>query len=238
MQIIQISDSHISYDKPARAAELEACIRYINAMQPQPDVVVHTGDIAHDGLIEEYRIARRLLDELSAPYFVLAGNRDDRSNLIDVFADEHHIRRDSDFVQYTVEGFAVQLIMIDTVSMESNKGRLCGTRLEHVRGMLGFDRSRPALLFLHHPPFEVCTGPEPRNFEDWAEAEAFISELGRHDRICGVFCGHVHRSFETTVGEVPAGVVSCVVSDLRWDQPNALSPDLPVFKVHDIPSAI
>ncbi|MGI9502218.1 MAG: metallophosphoesterase family protein, partial [Geminicoccaceae bacterium] len=76
MRIIQLSDSHISCDKPARAAELEVCISYINAMPQQPDVVVHTGDVAHDGLVEEYQIAKRLLDELSAPFFVMAGNRD------------------------------------------------------------------------------------------------------------------------------------------------------------------
>ncbi|MGI9388174.1 MAG: metallophosphoesterase, partial [Methyloligellaceae bacterium] len=94
MRIIQLSDSHLSNDKPSRAVELEACIAYIKSLQPQPDAIVHTGDIAHDGDVEEYETARRLLDRLTVPYFVLAGNRDNRSNLIKVFADGTHIRPD------------------------------------------------------------------------------------------------------------------------------------------------
>lgn len=235
MRIIQLSDSHLSGAKPARAAELKACIEHINMMQPQPDVVVHTGDIAHDGLVEEYTIAHRLLNGLSAPYFVLAGNRDNRRNLIKVFADGHHIRPDMDFVQYAIEDFAVRLIMVDTVSTRSNKGRLCEARLKHIEHMLTIDASRPAVLFLHHPPFKVGVGPEPQNFEAWSEAEALTTELKRHDHVRGLYCGHVHRAFETFVGKVPAGVVSSVVSDLRWDRPNASDPDLPVFKTLGIP---
>ncbi len=238
MRIIQISDSHLSRDKPARAAELEACILHINGLRPQPDVVVHTGDIAHDGLVEDYEEAQRLLDRLSAPYFVLAGNRDDRSNLIKTFADGRHIRPDMDFIQYAVEDFATRLIMIDTVSVNSNKGGLCRARLEHIQRMLTIDAARPAVLFLHHPPFIVDVGPEPRNFEDWSEAEALIAELGKHDQLRGVFSGHVHRSFETAVGAVPAGIVSSVSSDIRWDRPNASNPDFPVFKAHYIPTEI
>ena len=234
MRIIQLSDSHLSSDKPSRALELEACITYINALQPQPDVVVHTGDISHDGLVEDYRVARRLLDVLTAPYFVLAGNKDNRQNLIDVFADGVHIREDMSFVQYAVEDFAARLIMVDTVSTSSNKGQLCETRLDHVQQMLTRDSSRSAVMFLHHPPFQVNVGPEPHNFVDWSQAEALMAELGRHEHLRGIFCGHVHRGFETSIGDVPASVVSSVASDVRWDKPKAAERNLPIFDTHCI----
>ncbi len=238
MRIIQLSDSHISSDKPARATELEACINHINKLKPQPDAVVHTGDIAHNGLIEEYKAARQLLDELSAPHFVLAGNRDERRNLIKTFADGVHIHPDMDFVQYAVEDFEVRLIVIDTVSTRSNKGRLCQVRLEHIKRMLTSDTSRPAVLLLHHPPFTVNVGPEPRNFEEWSDAEALMAEVQRHDHIKGVFCGHVHRAFETSIGSMRASVVSSVVSDVRWDKPHEANPDLPVFDAHYLASGV
>ncbi|MDH3664285.1 MAG: metallophosphoesterase [Alphaproteobacteria bacterium] len=232
MRIIQLSDSHLSRDKPARAAELETCIDHINAMRPQPDVVVHTGDVAHDGLIEDYAVARKILDRLNAPYFVLAGNRDNRRNLIEVFADGHHLRSGMAFVQYPVEDFERRLIMIDTVSNRSNKGHLCAERLQHIDQMLAIDRSRPAVLFLHHPPFEVSVGPEPFHFGKRSEAEALIAACQGDERIGGIYCGHVHRAFETVVGGIGAHVVSSVASDVRWDKPNGQEHDRPVFAAH------
>ena len=238
MRILQLSDSHLSPKKPQRAAELEACVNTINALEPMPDLVVHTGDIAHDGQIDEYQTARNLLDRLSVPYFVLTGNRDRRGNLLEVFADGHHLRSDMEFVQYAVEDFDVRLIMIDSMSEATNRGHLCEARLEHIEQMVMADPSRPTVIFLHHPPFRVDVGPVPFNFEDWSEAEALLTICERLDHLRGFYCGHVHRSFETSIGPVPAFVLSCLASDLRWDHPNGPDGDhLPVFKMDDLSSA-
>jgi Icc protein len=217
MRIVQISDSHISLDRPTRTAELEACIRRINTADLQPDVVVHTGDITHNGLVEEYEVARRLLDALLVPYYVLAGNRDDRQALIEVLADDRHIKQGMDFIQYSVEHFDTRMICIDTVSNTSNKGRLCQARLAHVESMLAADRSRRVVLFLHHPPFEVNVAPDPFQFEEWADADALRTLIQKHRQICAVYCGHVHRQAEAMIGSVAAQVATCIASDLRWD---------------------
>jgi 3',5'-cyclic AMP phosphodiesterase CpdA len=236
MRIAQLSDSHLSRAKPNRTAELEACIRAINELQPAPDLVVHTGDIAHDGEIEDYATAKTCLDHLSRPYFVLAGNRDNRRNLLEVFADGEHLRPDMDFVQYAVEDFDCRLLMIDTVCAESNKGGFCEKRLAHLEQMVLADADRPFVLFLHHPPFQVDVGPEPENFYDWSEAEALMGLVERCDRLLGVFCGHVHRTFETSLGKCPACVVSSVASDVRWDKPHGPNSDRPVFKIRSLAS--
>jgi 3',5'-cyclic-AMP phosphodiesterase len=234
MRIVQISDSHISLDHPDRAADLEACVHYINATGLQPDVVVHTGDVAHNGLADEYDVARRILDRLAAPYFVLAGNRDKRSELIEAFSDDDHLRPGMDFVQFSVERFAVRLIIVDTMSRQSNKGGICSRRLSDVSRMLAADTSRPAAVFLHHPPFDVTVAPDPFQFELRTEADAILAELDRHSHICGLYCGHIHRGFEVKLGSLPASVVSSVAADVRWDK--HLHPDgsLPVLKVHDV----
>ncbi len=236
MRIVHLSDTHLAEDRPDRAAALEACVDRIERLRP--DAVVHTGDIAHNGRAEEYRTARTLLDRLSMPYFVLPGNRDDRRNLIEAFADGRHIRPDMPFVQYAVEDFPARLIVVDSVNAGMSKGRLCAERLAGIRRMLAADLSRPACLFLHHPPFEVAVGPYPRHFDPWADAGALIAELQRHDRVAGIFCGHVHRAFETTAGGVPANVVSCLADDLRWDRPDMAQRGLPVIGVHTLSTEV
>ena len=217
MKIIQISDSHISPEKPARTAELEACIQQINAAEQQPDAVVHTGDISHDGLVEEFQIARELLNTLSVPYYVLVGNRDRREVLAEVFADGQHITKGMDFIQYSVEQFETRLICIDTASGVGNKGRICAARIGHLENMLAAGKSKPTALFLHHPPFEVNVAPDPFQFEEWTDAEALQALISQHDQICGIYCGHVHRQYETMIGSVQAHVATCIASDRRWD---------------------
>ena len=234
MRIVHLSDTHIAHDRPARATALDACVDHIERLQPCADAVVHTGDIAHNGRVDEYRTARSLLDRLSMPYFVLPGNRDDRRSLAEVFADGRHIRPDMDFVQYAVEDFAVRLIIADSLNEGMSKGRLCPDRLAHIRRMLEADSARPACLFLHHPPFEVAVGPYPRHFDPWSEAGALAGELQRHDHLCGIFCGHVHRAFDTALGGVRASVVSCLADDLRWDRPESAERGLPVLGIHTI----
>ena len=217
MRIVQISDSHISLDHPTRTAELERCIRHINEADPQPDIVVHTGDIAHNGLAEEYITARNLLDNLSVPYVVLAGNRDRRSELLKAFCDICHNPLEERFVQYVVELSNIRLICVDTVSDTSNKGRLCQTRLQHVGAVLATEPSRPTVLLLHHPPFAVDVAPDPFQFEDWSEVEALQALIHKHHHVQAIYCGHVHREASGAVGLVPAHVATCIASDLRWD---------------------
>lgn len=234
MQIAQISDTHVSRVHPARASELAACIQFINRLDPAPDVVVHTGDVAHDGLPEEYATARRLLDELAAPYFVIPGNRDSRPELIKAFADGRHIRSGMEFIQYPVEHPDARLIFIDTVSSNGNKGHLCGARLAHVEAMLSADASRPSLVFMHHPPFEVGIIPDPFQYEDWAAVEAFGAVLARHRHVRGVYCGHVHRNVQASIGSIAARTVSCVAPDLRKGKFDASKHELAIFSTNGL----
>lgn len=217
MRIIQISDSHLSLDRPKRLAELESCIRQINDADPQPDIVVHTGDIAHNGLAEEYLIARELMDNLSVPYIVLAGNRDKRSELLKTFVHVCSNPLDERFVQYSMELANTRLICVDTVSNTSNKGQLCQTRLRHIGSLLAAEPLRPTALLLHHPPFAVDVAPDPFQFEEWSEAVAVQELMLQHRQVQAIYCGHVHREARTTVGQIPAHVATCIASDLRWD---------------------
>lgn len=234
MQIVQISDTHISLQHPARADELAACVELINQMDPAPDVVVHTGDVAHDGMAEEYAIARRLLDQLEAPYFVIPGNRDNRLELIKAFADGRHVRSGMEFVQYAVEHPEARLIFVDTVSNAGNKGHLCDARLADVERMLSSDASRPSLVFMHHPPFEVATIPDPFQYEDWSAVEAFGALLARHRHVRGVYCGHVHRNVQGSVGSISASTLSCAAPDLRKGKADVRKHELAVFNTNGL----
>jgi 3',5'-cyclic AMP phosphodiesterase CpdA len=62
MIIAQISDTHLMLDTPdadRRMHDFASTIADINALDPAPDVIVHTGDIAHNGRAANMRERRR-----------------------------------------------------------------------------------------------------------------------------------------------------------------------------------
>ena len=58
---VQISDSHIGFDKPANVdvtGTLQAAIDKINALPAEPDLILHTGDLSHLSRSRRIRHAR------------------------------------------------------------------------------------------------------------------------------------------------------------------------------------
>jgi len=125
LQIVQISDTHIALDAPQRLRDLENCVQTINELAEPPSLVIHTGDVSHNGTAEEYHSARKLLDKLDMPYFVMVGNRDNRTELLRVFDNVSNSLPVSDWVQYAIEQYPVRLLLVDTLNKNSNKGQLC-----------------------------------------------------------------------------------------------------------------
>jgi len=230
LQIVQISDTHISIEAPQRMIDLENCVQAINKLTEPPDLIIHTGDIAHNGQAQEYHSARQLLDKLDAPYFVMPGNRDLREPLLNEFLDHRYKLPEQGWVQYSIEDYSVRLIMVDTVSEHSNKGELCETRLQHLEQMLFADASKPVALFLHHPPYEATGIPDPYQYENWNDVEKLTTLLAEHRNICALYCGHVHRFIEGSIAGISASAISCVAGDLRKGDVSDADRKLPVFK--------
>jgi predicted MPP superfamily phosphohydrolase len=72
LRFVQISDSHIGFDKPANAdvtATLRAAIAKIKAAPEPPAFVLHTGDLTHLSKPSEFDTLQQVLSELSVPIF-------------------------------------------------------------------------------------------------------------------------------------------------------------------------
>lgn len=238
LHVVQISDTHISLDFPQRTHDLENCVHAINALPTAPDLVIHTGDLANRGKAPEYQAAHRALQQLDMPYCIIPGNRDRRAELRHEFAHVfnsewiHEQPRLStrEWIQYSIEHYPVRLIMVDTLNEQSNKGQLCSERLKHLESMLLADTTKPAMIFLHHPPYEAVGIPDPFQYDDWHDVEQLSALLARFTNIRGVYCGHVHRFIDGTVGGVPASAISCLAGDLRRGEVPDGDRELPVFK--------
>jgi 3',5'-cyclic AMP phosphodiesterase CpdA len=235
MIIAQISDTHIALDTPdadQRIRDFELTVADINALDPAPDVIVHTGDIVHNGRRDEYAQAAATLAKARAPVYVLAGNKDDRVNLRDAFSACGYLAADSGFIDYGIEDYPVRLIAIDTLSSISNRGDFCCERASRLIDLIDAETTRPIAAFTHHPPFEVPVGPDPLNFETPEIMARLRQALLHSGRVVAVFSGHVHRGTAGHVGNIPASVVPCIATTLRKGEYPAPMKTRPVYHIH------
>jgi 3',5'-cyclic-AMP phosphodiesterase len=234
MIIAQVSDTHIALDTPdadRRLSDFARTIGHINALQPPPDVIVHTGDIVHNGRPDEYAAAAAVLADARPPVYVLAGNKDDRANLSAAFSASGHLAPRSRFIQYAIEDHPIRLLVLDTLSSAS-KGDFCAERARHLIEMIDADTTKPIAVFAHHPPFEVLVGPDRIHFEDMAAMDRLRAALQHSDRVVGVFCGHVHRPTTGHVAHIPATVATSIATTLRKGEYPTEAEGRPIYLLH------
>ena len=136
MLIAHFSDIHVAAEGKLALHDVDTgtalshCVRHINNLVPQPNLIVITGDLTSQGSPEEYAVLRSNLALLDQPYFFVPGNHDNRANLRAAFSDIRYVQDCDDFLQYTVEEYAVRLVALDTVSPGNHSGILCERRLD------------------------------------------------------------------------------------------------------------
>lgn len=235
MIIAQISDTHLALDSgdaDQRIGDFERAVADINALDPPADVIVHTGDIVHNGRGDEYTQAVRILAKARAPVYVMAGNKDAREPLRAAFAGQGYLAPDTRFIDYAIEDFPVRIVALDTLDPGSNRGGFCAERVARLTELVDAETTRPIAVFTHHPPFEVLVGPDPIHFHSLDAMEALRRALQRSGRVVGVFSGHVHRAAFGRVGDIPASVVQCVATPLRKGDYPAAMTGRPIYQVH------
>ena len=76
---LQISDSHVGFDKAANPNALgtfQEAIAKINAMEAPPAFIVHTGDITHLSKDKEFDDADQAMKALKQKVYVIPGEHD------------------------------------------------------------------------------------------------------------------------------------------------------------------
>jgi 3',5'-cyclic AMP phosphodiesterase CpdA len=235
MIIAQISDTHIALDTPdadQRIRDFALAVADINTLDPAPDVIVHTGDIVHNGRQDEYAVAVATLAKAHAPVYVMAGNKDDRAKLREAFSAGGYLAPDSGFIAYAIDDYPVRLIALDTLSSGGNKGDFCRERVRNLIDMIDAEKTKPIAVFTHHPPFEVPVGPDPLHFETPEVMSELRRALQHSGRVVAIFSGHVHRAAWGHVASIPATVVQCIATTLRKGEYPAAMKSRPVYQVH------
>ena len=79
MTFLQISDSHVGFDKPANPnalGTLEEAINKVRAMPAKPSFMIHTGDITHLSKAQEFDDAERIISQAKLDVHYVPGEHD------------------------------------------------------------------------------------------------------------------------------------------------------------------
>jgi 3',5'-cyclic-AMP phosphodiesterase len=238
--IAQISDLHITppgalaYGRVDTAAALLRSIDTLNLISPRPDLVVISGDIADSSRPEEYEHARSLLGALQIPFAVIPGNHDRRAPMRKVFPDPAYGPVDGCALNSIRSVDGLDIFLVDSTVPGAAHGELDAATLAWLDDTLTASMTRPALLFLHHPPFN--TGIVYTDAMRLRNAGSLAAVLKRHPRVLLVAAGHVHRAAQTVFAGVSASICpageQAVTLDFepRWPEVFRIEP--PSFHLH------
>jgi 3',5'-cyclic AMP phosphodiesterase CpdA len=197
MWIAQISDPHL---RPHRMlyngvvdsnAALEAAIRQINALNPLPDLVLLTGDVAEHGEPAEYDVARDILAGLQPRLLVIPGNHDDRAAFRDAFHDYRYLPAQGPLHYVDNAAMPVRVVALDVTVPGLHHGEVDAAGLGWLEGVLTSAPDRPTIIMMHQPPLQTDV-PYLDKYRCFG-AERLAQVVSRFPAVERVLCGHVHR---------------------------------------------
>jgi 3',5'-cyclic-AMP phosphodiesterase len=202
LRFVQISDSHIGFDKPANTdvtATLREAVAKIKAAPEQPSFVLHTGDLTHLSKPSEFDTLQQVLTELALPVFYVPGEHD-------VLEDDgkSYLQRFGKGTQgagwYSFDQGGVHFIgLVNVVNLKAGGlGTLGNEQLEWLeKDVKRLKSSTPIVVFAHIPLWSVY--PEwGWGTDDSARALSYLKRFGS----VSVLNGHIHQVMQKVEGHV------------------------------------
>lgn len=227
MLVAQITDIHLGFD-PGNPDELnrqrlDRTLALIKAMDPLPDLLLATGDLADNGDDREsYQRWREAIAGLPFPVCPAMGNHDSREAYLEAFPEQASA---DGFLQYAIEHLPVRILVLDTLEVGRHGGGFCETRAGWLRARLAEAPERPTLLVLHHPPLETGLSWMTENPEaGWVRRLRAVVEA--HSNIVAMVSGHLHRPMVTRWAGTTLAVCPATAPQVALDMA-PMNPDAP-----------
>lgn len=241
MLIAQLSDPHVmpagerAFGRLDTGEMLGQAVARLLQLDPRPDVVLLTGDLADGGAPGPYQELRRRLAALPMPLYLMPGNHDERRALREAFPEADYLRQDPDFLHFDVDLGALRLIALDSLVPGQVHGALCRRRLQWLEQRLEEQPDKPVVLAIHHPPF--TTGIARMDDYGLQEGGAEFAEIvARHPRVERLLCGHLHRPIQArwagTLAMTAPSTAHQITLDLRPEASLTMRMEPPGLLLH------
>lgn len=218
VEFVHVSDLHLlcdyagssiaSYVKamgrtPTQSAE--ALFTHIKTAHPFADFVLLTGDLAHDGSEETYRLLRDMITEHlgGLPVYMALGNHDKRAPFYRAFGlpgegDAPYCHEE------VIMGY--RFLFLDTSGNGKNIACIEDMQLDWLRDRIAAGAG-DAFVVLHHPPVIAAeSGRSIALLENAAELEILLAGSG----LRGILAGHIHDAGSAQFADIPLYVAPAV----------------------------
>ncbi|OYY68748.1 metallophosphoesterase [Sphingomonas sp. 28-63-12] len=200
---LQISDSHIGFDKPANPdarGTFQAAVAKIGALADKPAFILHTGDISHLSRDAEFADADDIISAAGLPVFHVPGEHD----MLDEGGGKAFLARYGKNTRgsgwYSFESNGVHFIALVNVAdlKPGGMGHLGTEQLLWLKkDLAGVSSSTPVVVFAHIPLWTV--------YADWGwgtddSAQALV--LLRRFGSVTVLNGHIHQVIQKVEGTI------------------------------------
>ena len=202
LTFLQISDSHIGFDKPANPnakGTLEEAIERIKAIPTKPAFMIHTGDITHLSKESEFDDAEKIISQAKLDVHYVPGEHDVIDPEIKLYK-ERYGRGTKGPGYYSFDANGVHFIgLVNVANLKGGgMGSLGDEQLEWMEDDLkGRSASTPIVVFAHIPLWTVYQ-EWGWGTEDSARALAYTKRFGS----VTVLNGHIHQVMQKVEGNV------------------------------------
>lgn len=199
---VQISDSHMGFNKPANpdvAATLKAAVDKMNALPEQPDFILHTGDISHLSKPAEFDGVDQILKATNKQVFFVPGEHDVLNDDGGMFR-ERYGRNSKGQGWYSFDKNGIHFIgLVNVLNLKAGGlGALGNDQLEWLKDdVYHLKSSTPIVVFAHIPLWSVY----PQwgwGTDDGAQALSYLKRFGS----VTVLNGHIHQTMQKVEGNV------------------------------------
>ncbi|MEO6547912.1 MAG: PQQ-binding-like beta-propeller repeat protein [Ferruginibacter sp.] len=183
-----ISDTHINVDNSVPSEDLRRTVADINAMSDVAFVVI-TGDITEMGTNEELKMAKKILDSLHIPWYIIPGNHDTGWSesggvmFSTVFGDD----------KFNFEYEGIRFIgCASGPYVRMSDGHVPRSAVNWLDEALKKLRPNQPLIFLNHYPIN-------NQLDNWYE----ITNRVRKHNTWAILCGHGHANNTLDFEDIP-----------------------------------
>ncbi|TLS51777.1 phosphodiesterase [Paenibacillus antri] len=193
---IHLTDIHISVPGKTPLFGLDTTEKFrktlasVAALRTKPAFLVVSGDLTHDGDVEDYRFLRSLVDdaerELGIPIHVALGNHDRRPAFREGFLGEAPSEQS---YYYSFLSGGLRVVMLNTQVPDSHAGRIDEAQLVWLRELLEQPAPLGTVLVHHHPAVRT---PTTVMDDHLLENASDLARAIEGSDVIGLLSGHIH----------------------------------------------
>lgn len=210
--IAHLSDPHLLADGKQQygvvdtEAGLELALERLRRLDPPPQALVFTGDLADKAEPKAYVRLREIVEPaaeaIGAQVVWVMGNHDERAAYArELFGEESDLPQDR---VYDVDG--LRIVSLDTSVPGYHHGELTDDQLAWLADVLAAPAPHGTVLALHHPPVP-CPMVPAADVIELLDQQRLADVLTGTDVRC-IIGGHLHFTTHSTFAGIPVSVAS------------------------------